>query len=128
MNIETLIQIAKLLEQNDFPSQINPSTIAGQYIGEKVIVRSYSAGNFFGTVVKYEPETGAVIIKDSRRLHRWYTDKGVSLSEIATYGVVAKNSRICTVVPEQLVTEVLELIPCTSAAIQSLETVEVYTP
>lgn len=101
-------------------------TVASRYVGKEVVVRSYSAGNHFGELVEYDPKQGVVVLKNARRLWRWNTDKGVSLSEIATYGVVQKNSKICTVMPEQIVAEVDEILPASSTAAESIKTAPVY--
>lgn len=102
------------------------STISERYIGQKVIVRTYSVGNFFGELVEYDEKTGTIILKNSRRLHKWFTDKGCSLSEVATYGTVYENSRVNTPIPEMIIAEVIELIPATEEAISNLENAPVY--
>jgi len=100
--------------------------IANRYIGKEVIVRSYSAGNHFGTLELYNPAQGVVILRNARRLWKWNTDKGISLSEIATYGVVQPNSKICTTLPEQIISEVGEILPTTEIAAQSIKSAAVY--
>lgn len=102
--------------------------IEERYIGKKVVVRTYSAGNFFGELIAYDSRTGTIILKNSRRMHRWFTDKGCSLSEIATYGTVYEKSRINTPIPEMIIAEVIELIPATEEAIQNLENSPIYQP
>jgi hypothetical protein len=106
----------------------NQSTIATRYLGKKVIIRSYSAGNHFGELVAYDPAYQTVVIKNSRRLWRWNTNKGVSLSEIALYGVVEANSKITSTVPEQIVSEIDEIIPASEAAIASIESASTFVP
>lgn len=102
------------------------SGIASRYVGKEVVVRSYSAGNHFGELVEYDPKQGVVVLKNARRLWKWNSDKGISLSEIATHGIVQPNSKICTTLPEQIVAEVDEILPTTEAAAQTIKSAPVY--
>jgi hypothetical protein len=100
------------------------NSIDKHLIGKKVIVRTYSAGVHFGTLI--EKAGKEVILKDSRRLWYWETlNKGISLSEIANHGVHAKNSKICETL-STLWLEAIEIIPCTLDAITSIEDQNVY--
>lgn len=98
-----------------------------EVIGKKVIIRACSAGVFFGTL-KEKKETPAgveVVLNDSRRL--WYWKGAASLSQLATEGT--KNPDECkfTVsVPEHNIMQVVEIIPCTEEAIESIESVRVW--
>jgi hypothetical protein len=121
MKIGDLLPLLSLLKVGD-----SDSGIASRYIGKEVIVRSYSAGNHFGTLEAYDPKQGIVVLKNARRLWKWNTDKGVSLSEIATYGIVQANSKICTTLPEQIIAEVDEVLPATEVAAQSIKSAPVY--
>ena len=47
-------------------------------IGKYVIVRTYSSGVWFGILDKKEGKE--VIIKEARRLWRWFCNKSISLS------------------------------------------------
>lgn len=102
------------------------SSIASRYVGKEVVVRSYSAGNHFGELVEYDPAHQVVVLKNARRLWRWNTNKGVSLSEIAEFGVVQANSKICTTVLEQIVAEVDEILPATQLAAETIKSAPVY--
>jgi hypothetical protein len=92
-------------------------------IGEKVIVRTYSAGVHYGTL---EQKSGKeVILKNSRRLWYWKTaNNGISLSEVANAGL-AKDSRVCASV-ELIWLEAVEIIPCTKEAIKNIEAANEY--
>ena len=128
INIDDLtIGQVKQLQSLLLPSE-NKSIIATRYIGKKVLIRSYSAGNHFGELFAYDPAFQTVVIKNSRRLWRWNTDKGISLSEIALYGIVQEKSRISSTLHEQIVSEVDEIIPATDAAIISIESAPVFVP
>ena len=87
-------------------------------IGKKVIVRTYSAGAWFGEIEK--KSGNEVILKNARRMWRWHTVKSVSLSSVAIHGVNQSKSKICETVDSQWL-EAIEITPCTDAAIKSLE-------
>lgn len=81
-------------------------------IGEFVIVRTYSAGVHVGTLA--ECSGTAVVLTDARRLWRW---RGANtLSEVAVRGVDDEYSRISEPVPSILLTQAIEVIPCSPEA------------
>lgn len=87
-------------------------------LGKKVIIRTYSAGVWFGEL---EQKAGnEVILKDARRMWRWWAKEGISLSACALYGVKHDDSKIIEAVGAVWI-EAIEIIPCTDTAIQSLE-------
>ena len=93
-------------------------------IGKKVIIRADRAGVFFGTLVSKENTPAGVEceIKDCRRL--WYWDGAASLSQLAVDGVSAPGRcKFTVVVPQMIVMQVIEIIPCTDKAIKSIEDV-----
>lgn len=95
-----------------------------ELIGKKVIIRANSAGVFFGTL-KEKTATPAgveVVLKNSRRI--WYWDGAASLSQLATEGT--KNPSCCkftVTVPEHNIMDVIEIIPCSKGAVNSIEDV-----
>ena len=92
-------------------------------IGKRVIIRAYGAGVFYGTLS--EVDSNNVELKDCRRI--WYWDGAASLSQLATDGVKAPQNCKFTVVVESLVVlNVIEIIPATEQAQQSLEAVKVW--
>ena len=96
-------------------------------IGRKVIIRADRAGVFFGTLVaKNDTPAGVEVeMKDSRRI--WYWDGAASLSQLAVDGTSNPNSCKFTVtVPQHVVMQVIEIIPCTDKAVKSIESVEVW--
>lgn len=102
------------------PVQQKPSMM----IGKKVIIRTYSAGVHYGTLIEKEGEE--VILENSRRLHYWKTtNKGISLSEVAMTGL-ASDSRVCEVLP-LLWLKAIEIIPCSEIAQKNIENQNVYT-
>lgn len=80
-------------------------------IGEFCVVRTYTAGVHMGTVV--EQNGTAVLLKDARRLYRW--QGAFTLSEASQNGV-AESSRISEPVPVILLTQAIEVIPCSEKA------------
>lgn len=98
-----------------------------EVIGKKVIIRASRAGVFFGTL-KAKRETSAgveVELENSRRI--WYWDGAASLSQLALEGTKKPNSCKFTVtVPQHMVMQVIEIIPCTDEAIKSIESVRVW--
>ena len=94
-------------------------------INKKCVVRTNRAGVFFATLAEYNDNTRTATLKDCRRL--WYWSGAASLSQLAVEGV--KNPDDCKftiVVPEMQVMEVIEIIPCTEAAIKNIEQVAVW--
>lgn len=82
------------------------------------IVRTYSAGVFAG-YVKERNGKEALLLK-ARRL--WYWDGAASLSELAMYGVSKpENCKFPCEVEEMEVTEVIEIIPATVKAKESID-------
>ncbi len=81
-----------------------------------VIVRTYSAGVHFGYLVSREGRE--VVLERSRRIWRWYG--ATTLSEIATSGLDITRSRVAAPVSITL-TEAIEIIDATPAAVASLE-------
>ncbi|STY93815.1 BRO family protein [Moraxella bovis] len=61
-----------------------------------------------------------VILKNARRMWKWWAKEGISLSACALYGVKHDDSKIVEPV-ESVWLEAIEIIPCTDVAIQSLE-------
>ena len=87
------------------------------------IVRTYSAGVFFGQLMSRQGKEGK--IKNARRLWQW--SGAASLSQLAVEGT--KNPNQCKFpvpVPEIILTEIIEVIPCTETAIKSIEAVPIW--
>ncbi len=88
------------------------------FVGEKVIIRTYTAGVFYGELS--EKSGSEVILKNARRLYYWKTtDKGISLSEVANSGL-HDDSKVCAPV-SSIWLQAIEIIPCTKSAIKSIE-------
>ena len=90
------------------------------YENQFCIVRCYAAGVFFARVESLGgPEGTSAQLRDARRL--WYWDGAASLSQLAMEGVKAPdNCKFTVTVPRMTVPQVTEIIPCSEAAIQSI--------
>lgn len=86
---------------------------------QKVIVRTYSAGVHYGTLV--ERNGKEVILADAKRIWRWHG--AWTLNEIATKGV-SKESKISCAVPSVTLTEAIEVFTCTDEAAKVLDGAE----
>ena len=87
-------------------------------VGKKCIVRTYSAGVWFGEVA--EKSGNEVIVKNARRMWKWWAEEGISLSSVALHGIKQDQSNIVKPVPAVWL-EAIELIPASDKAIASIE-------
>ena len=89
-------------------------------IGKTCIVRTQSAGVFLGTVAQRNGKEAT--LTNARRI--WYWAGAASLSQLATEGTSKPNQcKFPASVPEVILTEVIEIIPATEAAIASIAAV-----
>ena len=119
MNIDelTIGEAKKLAEM--FGNQVNDGNkgiVCG--IGEKVIVRTYSAGVWFGTL--REKAGNEVILANARRMWRWFANDGICLSSCAEDGINQDKSKICRPVGSVWL-KAIEIIPCSPKSITSIE-------
>ena len=87
-------------------------------IGEKVIIRTYSAGVWFG--VLGQKSGSEVILKNARRLWRWHAAEGISLSAVAVHGINADKSSLAPELERNWL-EAIEIIPVTAKAAKTIE-------
>lgn len=118
INIEelTIGQAKELAMLFSTPQQ--PHTGLTSMIGKKCIVRTYSAGVWFGEIA--EKSGNEVIVKNARRMWYWHAAESISLSAVALYGVNQGKSKIVEAVPTVWL-EVIELIPASDKAIADIE-------
>jgi hypothetical protein len=119
MEIEniTIKQIKDLLSLISGKATDAQASLNGM-IGNKVIIRTYSAGNWFGVLT--EKSGDEVILSNARRMWRWWAAEGISLSCCALHGVKQAKSKIVAPVDRVWLTAI-EIIPCTVKAITSIE-------
>ena len=92
-------------------------------IGKYCIVRTYSAGVFAAEIVSRDGKEA--VMKNARRL--WYWEGAASLSQLAVDGVSKPQScKFPCEVEEMIVTEVIEIIPCTQKARESIAGVPIW--
>lgn len=88
-----------------------------QSVSEYALIRTYSAGVHFGIIVRREGRE--VTLRDARRI--WYWEGAASLSQMAVDGVSKpQNCKFSVTVPEILLTEAIEIIPCTKKATECI--------
>jgi hypothetical protein len=93
-------------------------------LGKKVIVRTFSAGVFYGTLLKKEGKE--VKMANARRL--WYWSGANSLSELAEKGVKYPEScKFPVAVKTVELTEAIEILETTEEAQKSVEAVPVWS-
>ena len=93
-------------------------SIGDVMVGKFCIARCYSAGVHAGTVAAVDGDK--VIMHNSRRLWYWQAKAGVALSGVAQAGI-RDASKVDAMNPEIYLTGVIELIPCTDTAKESIE-------
>jgi len=119
LTIKELKQLQSLLGGNN-----SESLGLNSLVGNKVIIRTYSAGVHFGELV--EKAKNEVILKNARRLWKWKTNNnGISLSEVANSGLDNNQSKVCELV-SLIWLEAIEIIPCSEIAIKNIEAQNVY--
>ena len=122
INVENLTiaevrQIAALAA--GFSGPVAASAHTSPHVGKFVVVRTYSAGVHAGILVS---QNGDIVeLRDSRRLWKWKAVSGVSLSGVATAGIVANESKVEPVLPALTLTGAIEIIPASDAARRSIE-------
>ena len=93
-------------------------------IGKKVIIRSYEAGVFFGTLneVEQAKDNYTVELLNCRRL--WYWKGACSITQLAVDGTKDPDGCQFTITePSIVISSVIELHECSKKAIKSIESV-----
>lgn len=88
-------------------------------IGKEVIIRTYSAGVWFG--VLKQKAGNEVILSKARRMYKWWAEESISLSGVARHGIKQENSKICGEL-DSVWLEAIEIIPVTGSAAESIRT------
>ena len=90
-------------------------------LSDYCVVRTYSAGVFVGKIK--ERKDKEVLLTDSFMIYKWVG--AASLSQFAMEGVKEPDQCKFTVtVPERILTEVIEIIPCNIEGIKNLMSVK----
>ena len=113
----TLKEIAELLGMKNTAAESVDSFV----IGKEVIIRTYSAGVWFGRLK--EKAGDEVILTEARRMWRWWAKKSISLSGVALYGIKQEDSRIAGAI-DSVWLQAIEIIPISGKAAESIRTAE----
>lgn len=94
-----------------------------KFEGRYCMVRTYSAGVFAGTVKERSGEE--IVLTAARRI--WYWEGAASLSQLANSGTSKpKQCKFPEPVPEVMLRGVIEIIPISDAARESIAGVPVW--
>jgi hypothetical protein len=88
-------------------------------IGKEVIIRTYSAGVWFGVLT--QKAGNEVILTKARRMYKWWAKESISLSGVARHGIKQDDSKICGEL-DSVWLEAIEIIPVTGNAAESIRT------
>lgn len=88
-------------------------------IGKEVIIRTYSAGVWFGVLT--QKAGNEVILTKARRMYKWWAKESISLSGVARHGIKQNDSKICGELYSVWL-EAIEIIPVTGNAAESIRT------
>lgn len=90
-------------------------------IGKYCVVRGRDSGVFAGTVKEIQGQQ--VLMGNARRI--WYWDGAASISQLAKDGTAApENCKFTVRLDSMLILDVVEVIPCTQKAMESIEAVK----
>lgn len=90
---------------------------------QKYIIRCDRAGVFFAEIK--EKRGSEADLLNARRIYYW--DGAATLSQLAMEGVTNPNDCKFTVtVPEMTVLGIIEVIPCSDAAIENINSVKIW--
>jgi hypothetical protein len=117
MDLNALKTAIAALEHLDGPT---PSRQVGR-LGRKVIVRSRDAGVIYGSYAGNEGDT--IHLTDARQLWRWCAANGISLIDVATYGVKKSDCKFSAASATLTVFRACALIDVTTDAAASIESV-----
>jgi hypothetical protein len=109
---------------NTAPAATSAPAVSNPMIGKFCIVRCQKAGVHAGVVV--QANDSFVELKDSRRL--WFWKSQFTLSESAQFGIQKESkvgTKIDVIIPWH---DIGELLPCSSEARKSIESVLDYKP
>ena len=90
------------------------------FIGKKVLIRSYDAGVYFGTLEALEGETA----KLSNVRNIWHWTGASCLSQIANDGIT--GDKVGPVTSSMILNHCCQVIPLTEKAIKNLESQPVW--
>ena len=114
----TLKELAELLGAKNTAAESGFNSFA---IGQEVIIRTNSAGVWFGRLK--EKSGNEVILTKARRMWRWWAKDSISLSGVALHGIKQEKSRIAGAV-ESVWLQAIEIIPISGEPAESIRYAE----
>jgi LPS sulfotransferase NodH len=115
MDLNQLKSAVALLEALQTPT---PQPVAD---GRKVIVRSRDAGVIYG---EYAGNDGSTVhLRNAVQMWKWFAAKGISLIDVATFGVKKSDCKFSTATATVTVFNACALIDVTADAAASIEAV-----
>ena len=114
----TLKEIAELLGMKNTAAESGLNSFA---IGQEVIIRTNSAGVWFGRLK--QKSGNEVILTEARRMWRWWAKESISLSGVTLHGIKQMDSRIAGAV-ESVWLQAIEIIPVSGKAAESIRTAQ----
>ena len=114
----TLKEIAELLSMKNTAAESGLNSFA---IGQEVIIRTNSAGVWFGRLKQKSGDE--VILTDARRMWRWWAKESISLSGVALHGINPMGSRIAGAV-DSVWLQAIEIIPVSGETAESIRKAE----
>lgn len=98
-----------------------PSVSPAPTLGRKVIIRSKDAGVIYGEYAGNDGST--VTVKNARQLWKWFAAKGITLIDVATYGVRKSECKFSPAQATVTVFNACAMIDVTAEASASIEAV-----
>lgn len=85
--------------------------------GQEVVIRTYSAGVWFGKL--HKKQGNEVILTGARRMYQWWCVKSISLSGVVRHGIIREKSKICGPL-DSVWLEAVEIMPIEGKAADSI--------
>ena len=115
------VTIKKIVELLGMKNTAAESGLGSFAIGQEVIIRTYSAGVWFGRLKKKSGDE--VILTEARRMWRWWAEESISLSGVALHGIKQDKSRIAGAL-DSVWLEAIEIIPISGKPAESIRTAQ----
>ena len=90
------------------------------YIGKKCIVRCYGAGVLFGEVREVTSDANGLNVRLVNARKIWYWHGAAAVEQLSQDGC-DDDSKITVAVPELVVANAIQIIPCSDKAIANIE-------
>ena len=97
--------------------QVARPVLGEQMLGTEVIVRTFSAGVWFGVLA--QKSGSEVILENARRMWRWKCAKSISLSGVVAHGIDRSESRIAPPV-QSVWLDAIEIMPIAGTPASSI--------